>query len=83
MGGARGSGARLGAPAPRDARAGGGAPAAAAPGGRPSPPRPTPPRPPHGDLTREELHGMLLGAFAGALIASGASGGLPTEILPA
>jgi AcrR family transcriptional regulator len=37
----------------------------------------------HGDLTREELHGMLLGAFAGALIASGASGGLPTEPLPA
>ena len=25
---------------------------------------------------------MLLGAFAGALIASGASGGLPTEPLP-
>jgi AcrR family transcriptional regulator len=37
----------------------------------------------HDDLTREELHGMLLGAFAGALIASGASGGLPTETLPA
>ena len=37
----------------------------------------------HDDLTREELHGMLLGAFAGALIASGASGGLPTEPLPA
>jgi len=37
----------------------------------------------HDDLSREELHGMLLGAFAGALIASGASGGLPTEILPA
>ena len=36
----------------------------------------------HGDLTREELHGMLLGAFAGALIASGASGGLPSEIQP-
>jgi AcrR family transcriptional regulator len=34
----------------------------------------------HGDLTREELHGMLLGAFAGALIASGASGGLPSEL---
>jgi AcrR family transcriptional regulator len=34
----------------------------------------------HGDLSREELHGMLLGAFAGALIASGASGGLPSEI---
>ena len=37
----------------------------------------------HDDLSREELHGMLLGAFAGALVASGASGGLPTEILPA
>ena len=37
----------------------------------------------HDDLSREELHGMLLGAFAGALIASGASGGLPTETLPA
>ncbi len=36
----------------------------------------------HGDLTREELHGMLLGAFAGALVASGASSGLPTEPLP-
>ena len=35
----------------------------------------------HGDLTREELHGMLLGVFAGALIASGASGGLPAEPL--
>ena len=35
----------------------------------------------HHDLTREELHGMLLGVFAGALIASGASGGLPTEPL--
>ena len=35
------------------------------------------------DLSREELHGMLLGAFAGALIASGASGGLPTEPLAA
>ena len=34
----------------------------------------------HGDLGREELHGMLLGAFAGALVASGASGGLPGEI---
>ena len=34
----------------------------------------------HADMTREELHGMLLGAFAGALIASGASGGLPSEI---
>ncbi|HEV2061178.1 MAG TPA: TetR/AcrR family transcriptional regulator [Solirubrobacteraceae bacterium] len=37
----------------------------------------------HDDLSREELHGMLLRAFAGALIASGASGGLPTEVLPA
>ncbi|MEA2195488.1 MAG: hypothetical protein QOG42_1922 [Solirubrobacteraceae bacterium] len=36
----------------------------------------------HDDLSREELHGMLLGAFAGALLASGASSGLPTEILP-
>jgi len=35
----------------------------------------------HDDLTREELQGMLLGVFAGALIASGASGGLPTEPL--
>ena len=35
------------------------------------------------DLSREELHGMLLGAFAGALIASGATGGLPTEPLAA
>jgi AcrR family transcriptional regulator len=26
----------------------------------------------HGDMTREELHGMLLGSFAGALMASGA-----------
>jgi AcrR family transcriptional regulator len=30
----------------------------------------------HGDMTREELHGMLLGAFAGALMASGAGGAL-------
>jgi len=37
----------------------------------------------HDDLTRQELHGMLLGVFAGALIASGASGGLPTEPLTA
>ncbi|MEA2191718.1 MAG: hypothetical protein QOI73_1839 [Solirubrobacteraceae bacterium] len=37
----------------------------------------------HDDMTREELHGMLLGAFAGALVASGATGGLPTEPLPA
>jgi AcrR family transcriptional regulator len=36
----------------------------------------------HADMTREELQGMLLGAFAGALIASGASGGLPSEIQP-
>ena len=34
----------------------------------------------HGDLSRDELHGMLIGAFAGALVASGASGGLPSEI---
>ena len=26
----------------------------------------------HGDMTRQELHGMLLGAFVGALAASGA-----------
>ena len=37
----------------------------------------------HDDIGREELHGMLLGAFAGALVASGASRGLPTEPLPA
>jgi AcrR family transcriptional regulator len=37
----------------------------------------------HDDLTREELHGMLLGVFAGALLASGATGGLPSEPLPA
>ncbi len=37
----------------------------------------------HDDLSREELHGMLLGTFAGALVASGASGGLPTEAQPA
>jgi AcrR family transcriptional regulator len=30
----------------------------------------------HGDMTREELHGMLLGSFAGALTASGAGGAL-------
>ena len=36
----------------------------------------------HGDLTREELNGMLLGDLAGALLASGATGGLPTEPLP-
>ena len=30
----------------------------------------------HGDMTREELHGMLLGTFAGALMASGAGGAL-------
>ena len=30
----------------------------------------------HGDMTRQELHGMLLGAFAGALLASGAGGSL-------
>jgi len=35
----------------------------------------------HDDLTREELHGLLLGAFAGALMASGAAGGLPTQPL--
>lgn len=30
----------------------------------------------HGDMTRQELHGMLLGTFAGALMASGAGGAL-------
>ncbi|MGH2919651.1 MAG: TetR/AcrR family transcriptional regulator [Solirubrobacteraceae bacterium] len=30
----------------------------------------------HDDLTREELHGMLLGTFVGALMASGAGGAL-------
>ena len=30
----------------------------------------------HDDVTREELHGMLLGAFAGALAAAGAGGAL-------
>ena len=30
----------------------------------------------HDDMTREELHGMLLGAFAGALVASGAGDAL-------
>lgn len=30
----------------------------------------------HGDMSREELHGMLLGTFAGALMASGAGGAL-------
>ena len=30
----------------------------------------------HGDMTRQELHGMLLGSFAGALMASGAGGAL-------
>jgi AcrR family transcriptional regulator len=33
----------------------------------------------HDDISRQELHGMLLGTFAGALLASGASVGLPTE----
>jgi AcrR family transcriptional regulator len=32
----------------------------------------------HGDMTRQELHGMLLGAFAGALAAAGAGGALAT-----
>ncbi|HEX4345409.1 MAG TPA: helix-turn-helix domain-containing protein [Solirubrobacteraceae bacterium] len=36
----------------------------------------------HGDLSREALHGMLLGTFTGALVASGATGGLPTEARP-
>ncbi len=30
----------------------------------------------HADMTREELHGMLLGSFAGALMAAGAGGAL-------
>jgi hypothetical protein len=30
----------------------------------------------HDDMTREELHGMLLGVFAGALMACGAGGAL-------
>jgi AcrR family transcriptional regulator len=30
----------------------------------------------HGDMPREELHGLLLGTFAGALMASGAGGAL-------
>jgi AcrR family transcriptional regulator len=30
----------------------------------------------HGDMTREELHGMLFGSFAGALMASGAGAAL-------
>jgi hypothetical protein len=30
----------------------------------------------HDDLTREELHSMLLGSFAGALMASGAGAAL-------
>ncbi len=34
----------------------------------------------HRDMTREELHGMLLGAFAGALTAAGAGGAL---VMPA
>jgi AcrR family transcriptional regulator len=30
----------------------------------------------HGDMTRQELHGLLLGTFAGALVAAGAGGAL-------
>lgn len=37
----------------------------------------------HDDLTREELHALALATFAGALTASGAPGGLPTEPLAA
>ncbi|HEY1538513.1 MAG TPA: helix-turn-helix domain-containing protein [Solirubrobacteraceae bacterium] len=37
----------------------------------------------HDDLSREALHGMLLGTFTGALVASGATGGLPTQARPA
>ena len=33
----------------------------------------------YGDLTRQELHGMLLGTFAGALMASGAGGALMAQ----
>ena len=36
----------------------------------------------HGDMTRDELHGMLLGAFAGALMAAGAGGALAAGSLP-
>ncbi len=36
----------------------------------------------HGDMTREELHGMLLGAFAGALAAWGAGGALAAGSAP-
>ena len=32
----------------------------------------------HDDMTRQELHGMLLGTFAGALVASGAGAALST-----
>jgi AcrR family transcriptional regulator len=32
----------------------------------------------HGDMTRTELHGMLLGTFAGALMAAGAGGAQTT-----
>jgi hypothetical protein len=30
----------------------------------------------HGDMTRQELHGMLLGSFAGSLMAAGAGNAL-------
>jgi len=36
----------------------------------------------HDDLSREELHGMLLGTFAGALVASGAGGALAPPATP-
>ena len=36
----------------------------------------------HGDMTRQELHGMLLGAFAGALTASGAGGAMMVSGAP-
>lgn len=37
----------------------------------------------HDDLSREELHGMLLGTFVGALVASGAGGALAPPTAPA
>jgi len=37
----------------------------------------------HDDLSRQELHGMLLGTFAGALVASGAGGALAPPTSPA
>jgi len=34
----------------------------------------------HDDLSHEELHGMLLGTFVGALVASGAGEALAPEV---